>query len=277
MTPETPRAAHVSLPPTTGRNDTPAGRQVTLGPSSCIQKNTYQPLVRPLSVVMPAYNEEAGIAAAIHDVQRHVFAIVPDAELLVVDDGSRDATGLILDQLAAEDHRLRVIHQSNAGHGNALRTGLEAASGEYILLIDSDRQIPLSEFTAAWSRVQSNALRAVLGVRRDRKDPLVRLGLTIVVRHAIRLLFGVHVSDANAPFKLLHRDVWLEAREVIPPGALAPSLFLAIFLKWRGHAIEELEVEHRARETGRAIRSWKLFRLCARGFVQLAAFRRALR
>ena len=73
-----------------------------------------------LSVVMPAYNEEAAIADAVRDVQTHVFPVVPDAELIVVDDGSRDRTGALLDDLAAREPRLRVLHQANAGHGPAL-------------------------------------------------------------------------------------------------------------------------------------------------------------
>lgn len=231
----------------------------------------------PLTVVMPAYNEEDGIAAAIGDVQREVLALVPAAELVVVDDGSRDGTGPILDRLAAEDPRLRVIHQPNGGHGRALRTGLDAACGEYVLLIDSDRQIPLDGFAAVWSRVRSNGTLAVLGVRRERRDPFLRLVLTAVVRHAVRLLFGVRLGDANAPFKLLPRRIWLDARELIPDDTLAPSLFLAIFLKRRGGVVEEIEVPHRARQTGRAIDTWQLVRLCGRGFAQLIAFRRALR
>lgn len=96
----------------------------------------------PLSVVMPAYNEEAAIEQALREVQRHVLTLIPGAEVIVVNDGSRDGTGLILDRLVAENSSLRVIHQPNGGHGRALRTGLDAARGEHVFLIDSDRQIP---------------------------------------------------------------------------------------------------------------------------------------
>ena len=81
-----------------------------------------------LTVVMPAYNEEGGIEHAVGEVQHFVLDRVEDAELVVVDDGSTDRTGMILDRWAAKEPRLRVIHQTNKGHGGALRTGLGADS-----------------------------------------------------------------------------------------------------------------------------------------------------
>ena len=83
----------------------------------------------PLSVVMPAYNEEASIELAVAELQQHVLNTTPGAELVVVNDGSRDRTGKILDQLAYRDSRIRVIHQPNRGHGRALMTGLDGALG----------------------------------------------------------------------------------------------------------------------------------------------------
>ena len=98
---------------------------------------------RRLSVIMPVYNEEGAIVAAVDEVKQFILEFVPESELVVVDDGSRDDTGRLLDAAASGDPRIRVIHQPNGGHGAALLTGLKASHGEYIFLIDSDRQIPL--------------------------------------------------------------------------------------------------------------------------------------
>ena len=65
-----------------------------------------------LTIVMPAYNEEAAIEQAIREVQADLFPAIPDAELIVVNDGSRDRTGEIVDRLAAEDPRVRPVHQA---------------------------------------------------------------------------------------------------------------------------------------------------------------------
>lgn len=224
-----------------------------------------------LSVVMPAYNEEGAIRDAIAEIREHVFAVVADAELVCVNDGSRDATGRILDALAAEDARIRPLHQRNGGHGAALRAGLEAARGETLLLLDSDRQISLAQFAEHWPRMQQAS--AVLGVRTVRHDPQLRLVLTRWVRWVIAVLFAVRVRDANVPYKLVSRRAWQAAARYIPVETLAPSLFLALYLKAAGYRVEEVEIEHRPRLTGVSIRRWRLFKFCARAFAQLLHFR----
>ncbi len=230
----------------------------------------------PLTVVMPVYNEQDAIVDAVGDVQRHVLSVVDGAELIVVNDGSRDGTAALLDGIAGSDARVRVIHQANTGHGGALLAGLAVASGDCIFLIDSDRQIPLDRFADAWRALQQGR-DAVFGVRRRRYDPAVRLYLTRVIRGAVSLMFGVTLDDANVPYKLLRRSMWDEAQPYIPRDTLAPSLFLAIVSKLRGRDILELDVLHKERNTGQvSIRRIKLLRFCARGLSQMIELRRRL-
>jgi glycosyltransferase involved in cell wall biosynthesis len=233
-----------------------------------------QPDAARLSVIMPVYNEEGAIALAVEEVQHHVLDLVSDAELIVVDDGSRDGTAAILDKAAAADARVKVIHQPNGGHGSALLTGLSAAKGEYIFLIDSDRQIPLDEFKAAWDAVMQGR-DAVFGVRRRRYDPAFRLYLSGLIRESVNVLFKIKLTDANVPYKLFRRAIWTEARECVPDGTLAPSLFLAIVAKSRGYNIMEIDVTHKERDTGEVqLRHVRLLKFCARAFSQLLKLRR---
>ena len=227
-----------------------------------------------LSVVMPVYNEQDAIVAAVEEVQRRVLDYVPGSELVVVNDGSRDRTGSLLDAAAATDARVRVIHQQNTGHGGAVMAGLGAARGEYVFLVDSDRQIPLDDFPKAWREVAAGR-EAVFGVRRRRRDASLRLYLTVLIRAAVRSLFRVQLYDANVPYKLLRKSIWDEARPLVPDGTLAPSLFLAIIAKRRGHDIVELEVMHQQRNTGEvSIRRLKLLKFCTRGLLQMLTLRR---
>lgn len=229
-----------------------------------------------LSVVMPAYNEADGITDAVLAVQRHVLDRVPHSELVVVNDGSRDRTGELLDGIAARDGRVRVIHKANGGHGPAIMTGLSAARGTWVFLVDSDNQIPLEEFAPFWSAVAAGK-DAAFGVRRVRHDAELRKLLTVVIRLALSLLFGVRLYDANVPFKLLRRSLWEEARALIPEGTLAPSLFLAVYAARRRVAIAFIDVTHKDRETGTvSIRRWKLLKFCAKALRQLLAFRSSL-
>ena len=91
-------------------------------------------------------------------------------------------------------------------------------------------------------------------------------------------MFGVRIKDANVPYKLVRRTVWLDAKRYIPDGTLAPSLFLAVYMKRKQSDLAFVDVAHRDRVTGTvSIRRWKLIKFCARGFRQLLDLRRALR
>ncbi len=233
----------------------------------------------PVSVIMPAYNEEAGIETAVAAVQEHVLDLVPGAELVVVNDGSRDRTGELVDAIVAADPRVRVLHTPNGGHGTALMRGLDAASGEYVFLVDGDNQIPIESFATLWAKVHEGAgLDACFGIRRARNDARIRRALTAFIGGSLILMFRIRIKDANVPYKLIRRRVWLEAKRIIPPGTLAPSLFLAIYAK-RAHCdLGFVNVAHRDRIAGEvSIRRWKLIKFCARGFRQLLDYRRALR
>lgn len=230
----------------------------------------------PLSVIMPAYNEEGSIENAVRDIQRHVLKFLPEAEVIVVDDGSRDQTGKILDQLAMEDSHLHVIHQPNGGHGRALYTGMNTAKGEYFFLIDSDRQIPLEAFGELWTASVNRD--GAFGIRAERQDPYLRLILARCIRRALKWLFGFQIRDANIPFKIFKKSIWEQAREIIPEDTLAPSLFIGIYVRWYGFNVAEYETPHRKRVTGvNSIRHWRLLRFCARALMQLMAFRKRLR
>jgi len=226
---------------------------------------------------MPVYNEEGAIVAAVDEVKQFVLAFVPESELIVVDDGSRDGTGPLLDAAASGDQRIRVIHQPNGGHGAALLTGLKAALGEYIFLIDSDRQISLDNFNAAWAELVAGR-DAGFGVRRRRYDPVLRLYLSRLIRHSVNVLFRVNLTDGNAPYKLFRRGIWIEARDCVPDGTLAPSLFLAIAAKSRGYNILEIDVTHKERDTGEiTLRKFRLLKFCARGLGQMMGLFRRVR
>jgi len=225
-----------------------------------------------LSVIMPVFNEEGSIALAVEEVRQHILNRVEDSELIVVDDGSRDSTAGILKSFAALDKRIRVLSQENGGHGKALLTGLLEARGEYLFLLDSDRQIPAEAFSLLWSRL--NGCDGILGVRVNRRDPLLRLWLSRMIQVVVELLLQVKLFDANCPFKLLRRSCWELSRRLLAPGTLAPSLFLAILLKRGGMKMREVEVPHQERPSGIvSIRRWRLLKFCWIAFWQLIRFR----
>jgi len=229
-----------------------------------------------LSVVMPAYNEEESIEDAVKDVVVNILNHIPQAELIVIDDGSTDTTPVLLEKLMQKDSRVRAYRKSNGGHGPAIISGLSHAKGELVFLVDSDLQIPLDGFVDHWQKIQQG-YDGVFGVRRKRDDPRLRLWLTGVIRQVIPLLFGVSIFDANVPYKLFKRNLWDEAKVYIPDSTLAPSLFLAVYLKRKGYRIYEVDIPHRERERGEvSIKRWKLFKFCLDAFRELWVYKGAI-
>lgn len=204
-----------------------------------------------LSLVLPAHNEAAGIEAVVREVAKTAELLAGRrAEVLVIDDGSTDDTGAILDRLASELPAVEVIHQvPNRGHGPALLRGFDQARGRWIGHLDTDDQIPTGELERLWA-VRDGA-ELVLGVRTDRADPRYRLALSAVVRGLVAALAGGHgVRDANVPCKLIRRDLWLEVRPWLADDTFAPSVALSMAAsRWR-RPIREVAVEHRPRAHG---------------------------
>lgn len=224
-------------------------------------------------VVMPAYNE----AGCIEEVVREWVNAV--GRVLVVNDGSRDQTGEILDRLAAELPTLSVIHQPNAGHGVALLTGYRAAlemGAAWVFQTDSDGQFRASDFHLLWERREESEFLA--GRRFDRDDHPARIWLSGVHGRILQLLFGVSLEDANVPYRLIRSTLLRSYLGRVPADAFAPNVMLAILAARDGHQLGFTPVSHRARQTGVvSIRGWKTFQVGLLVFRQLLRFRRSLR
>jgi glycosyltransferase involved in cell wall biosynthesis len=164
-------------------------------------------MARPaISLVMPAYNEAGNIERAVR-AAAEAGAQAGTHEVVVVDDGSRDATGERLAALSAElGPRLRVVrHEHNRGYGAALRSGFAAAEGNLVFYTDSDNQFDLSELAGMIPLMRE--WDAVLGYRIDRKDARRRLITSWVFNRLSCTVFGLSVRDLNCSFKLFRRDV----------------------------------------------------------------------
>ncbi len=232
-----------------------------------------------LCIVMPAYNEEGCIADVVKSWLALFDAIgLENSKMVVVNDGSKDRTGELLDWVSASEPRLIVRHQENGGHGKALlhayREGLKT-NPQWVFQVDSDDQFLPQDFRLLWEkRSQSNF---ILGRRAHRQDALHRLIITRIVRFLNLCLFGKYVVDANIPFRLIRGSYLTLLLQQIPQNVFAPNIFLSILAAVDGQNLMSIPVQHRDRRTGKvSIVRLKLLKACWRCVRELYAFRRDL-
>jgi dolichol-phosphate mannosyltransferase len=198
---------------------------------------------------MPVYNEEGVIADVVHELARDVLDPLDGAEIVLVDDGSTDQTPALLDGLAAEDERVKVIHaERNRGHGPSLRRAFEESRGEWLFQMDSDGQQLAAEVWDLWALREDADL--VMGVRTARSEGRHRDAVSAAARWANRLVGGSRLRDVNVPFKLIRREVWEDLAVDVPPVPVAPSLLIAVGASVRGWRVTEVEITHLPRRAG---------------------------
>jgi dolichol-phosphate mannosyltransferase len=248
---------------------------VTIPAASSLE--TTRPI--PCVLVMPAYNEEACIATVLAGwIAEFDRLFGRDFRIIVVNDGSRDRTGEILDSVAGAEPRLRVIHQQNSGHGGALlhayREALVLKPG-HVFHVDSDDQFKPADFEQLWVRRQQSP--CILGNRSVRHDAFHRLVITRILRVVLLLLYGRYLKDSNIPYRLLERRFLDEALRIIPATTFAPNIFIAVLGARLDADLMHLPVSHEDRKTGTvSIVRWKLIRVCIRCVGELLRFRRIL-
>src|SRR5579872_2665791 len=202
-----------------------------------------------LSVVLPAHNEEEAIASTVHGVIDTLATWMHDFEVIVVDDGSQDSTGMILDTIAATHSCLRVIHHTvNQGYGAALVSGFEAVTRDLVFFMDSDGQFDIRDLEQFFPLL--GEYDAVLGYRIDRQDTWMRKVNAWGWKILVGMVFGVYVRDVDCAFKLypgeFFREEKLETR-----GAMINTEILYKFTR-AGYSYTQVGVHHLPRRGGKA-------------------------
>lgn len=217
-----------------------------------------------VSIIFPAYNEQENIANSINSAIKafskyfHLVTVIP------VDDGGHDATGEIIDNMAAKDDRIKPVHHEvNKGYGTALRSGFSAAENDYIFFSDSDGQFDLEEITLLLAKIDQFDM--VLGYRAHRADPLHRKLNAWAWGSLVRLLFRVKVKDIDCAFKLFRRDIFNEIN-LQAGGAMVNTELLALARK-RGFSMTNVPVSHYPRQLGEQTGANPL--VIIRAFVEL--------
>ncbi len=203
--------------------------------------------LKELSVFFPFYNEEANIEAQTKQALKVIPRFAQKFEIILINDGSVDKTGLIGKKLANYHRQVRLInHQKNRGYGGALKSGFRAAKYEWIFFSDGDRQFNLEEIDKLLEHVAESDL--IIGYRKKRADTFIRFVNAKLFNFLIRVLFGLKVNDIDCAFKLVRKDI-IGKLKLKSDGALISSELL-IKAKKTGARIAQVPVSHYPRRVG---------------------------
>lgn len=203
-----------------------------------------------LSVFFPAYNDSGTIASLVIAAIRAARKLTPDFEVIVVNDGSADATADIVDELARTYPQVRVVHHpKNRGYGGALRSGFAAATRELVFYTDGDAQYDPAEMAVLWQAF-GDGVDVVNGYKISRSDPLHRIVIGRVYHNTVRLLFGLKVRDVDCDFRLMRRSVFDRVTLEKNSGVICLEMMKKI--QDAGFRIAEVPVHHYHRAHGRS-------------------------
>jgi 4-amino-4-deoxy-L-arabinose transferase-like glycosyltransferase len=208
------------------------------------QRSAYRPSI---SLVLPAFNEQAVIEQAVTEAVTALSQITDDFEVLVVDDGSIDATAEIVTRAAERFPQVRLLRQEkNLGYGAALRRGFSETTKELVGFTDADCQFDLTELDRLVFLARDYQI--VCGYRIDRKDSWLRCTYSAGYNMLVRALLGTQVRDCDCALKLFHREA-LEKLPITGDGFLVNGEMLAT-ARQQGISLVEVGVSHRPRAAG---------------------------
>ena len=224
-----------------------------------------------LFIIIPAYNEQENIRQVVTDWYPVVEKYGTDSRLVVIDDGSRDSTYSILQDMSKTMPRLTALTKANAGHGATLLFGYKYAlenGADYVFQTDSDGQTLPSEFEPFW--IAKSKYDVSIGYRNKRRDGLSRVFVTKILRLVVYLCFRVYVLDANTPYRLMSAATLRDNLKYIPDDFFLTNVALAAIYKKRRQKVHFIPISFRPRQGGR--NSINLIKIIKVGFSSIRSF-----
>ena len=206
-----------------------------------------------LYIVIPAYNEAVNIEKTIDQwypiVEQHNDE--GKSRLVIINDGSKDNTYELLQKCAAAKPLLVPLDKTNGGHGPTVLYGYRYAianGADYIFQTDSDGQTNPDEFEPFWN--QRGCYDAVIGTRSVRGDGRSRKFVENVVCLLLRIIFGVKVSDANAPYRLMKTDLVDKYIDKLPEDFNIPNIMFTTYFVYYKEKVKFIDISFKPRQGG---------------------------
>ncbi len=206
-----------------------------------------------LYIIIPAYNESKNIKNLIKDwypiIEKHNGD--GKSRLVVIDDGSKDNTYDLLCEFAKDRPLLEPITKANGGHGSTVLYGYRYAiekKADYIFQTDSDGQTNPDEFEQFWQAKEE--FDAIIGNRVVRGDGKDRKFVENVVCFLLRLIFGVKVKDANAPFRLMKAELVAKYIDKLPVDFNIPNIMFTTYFVYNKEMVKFIPITFKPRQGG---------------------------
>ena len=203
-----------------------------------------------LSIFFPAYNDAGTIASLVLVAHMTARTLTDDHEVIVIDDGSPDHTGALLDEMAGHFPWLKVVHHGkNRGYGGALRSGFETAAKELVFYTDGDAQYDPRELTKRYEAFTPD-VDFVNGYKIGRSDPAHRIVIGRVYHWFVRTVFGLKLRDVDCDFRLMRRSVFDKVVLTRSSGVICVELMKKV--QDHGFRIAQVPVHHFHRSYGKS-------------------------
>lgn len=202
-----------------------------------------------ISAFFPCYNDAATLAKVVEKALSVLSGISDDFEVIIVDDGSRDGSGIIADELAARHPEVRVVHhEKNRGYGGALKAGIKSSTKKWVFYTDSDGQYDVLDLL----KLQPLTARAdvINGYKSGRHDPWYRVILGSTYNFLIHRMFAIPIKDVDCDFRLMRGELARSLDLHSDGGAICVEMIKG--LQAAGATFVDVPVEHHERESGKS-------------------------
>lgn len=203
-----------------------------------------------ISAFFPVYNDWGTIPSMVLLVNSVLEKVATDYEIILVDDGSKQLTRQVLDELSKKIKKLRIItHKNNRGYGGALKSGFYNARYELVFYTDGDAQYNPLELPLLLEKLEDD-VDIVNGYKISRSDPVYRKVLGKIYHHVTKMMFGFKIRDVDCDFRLIRRKVFDDLQLEYNSGVICVEMIAR--MTRRGYRFVEVPVHHYYRVSGKS-------------------------
>jgi glycosyltransferase involved in cell wall biosynthesis len=226
-----------------------------------------------LNIVIPVYNEEGAIANVVGKWTNTFDRLKIDYKIHIYNDGSKDNTLSILQEISKNNPAIIVHDKPNSGHGPTILKGYrENSNSTWLFQIDSDDELGPEAFEELWNN--RNNYDFLIGERTERNNPLTRKIISAISRLTISILYGRRVYDVNSPYRLMRCEKYRDYFHKIPENTFAPNVIISGITALKKLRVFKTTVKYNFRTTGEvSIKKIKLLKAAIKSFWQTVIFR----